>query len=161
MRTGWLVGPLGLVMAALATGLSAGPELRRFGTDSYQAVLEAHASEPFLLVFWSLECPPCYRELKKLGEMGAGKAFETVLVATDGPGHAPRIRETLKRFDLQQAEWSVFDGPRMKLRFSVDRQWYGELPRSYRFDADHRRRTFTGVLQPKEVAPLLGEPASR
>ncbi len=130
-------------------------ELRPFTPDSYNAILDAHAGRPFLLAFWSVDCPPCYRELEMLGRAGAGRAFATVLVSTDGPDADERVREALGRFGLEHAEAWLFDGPPLPRRFAVDRTWYGELPRSYLFDAAHRRTAVTGVVGEEHLKELF------
>ncbi len=145
----------GLILLFATAAVHAGPELRRFDSDSYQAIVEAHRGEPFLLVFWSLECPPCYKELQMLGEAGAGEAFAAVFVSTDGPAEEARITETMQRFGLERAESWVFDGNPPQLRFSIDRTWYGELPKSYLFDASHQRKAITGLLERAAIDPLL------
>lgn len=146
-----------MLSASLASGA---PDPRRFDANSYGTILEEHHGKPFLLVFWSLECPPCYRELEMLGAKGAGDRFDVVFVSTDEPTAADRIRGVLKRFGLEHADSWVFDGPAMKLRFTVDRHWYGELPKSYIFNADHDRQSMSGVLDASALAPLLpGAPA--
>ncbi|MFO8155672.1 MAG: TlpA family protein disulfide reductase [Pseudomonadota bacterium] len=155
-RPGWgRRGALLLVLLFAAGGAPADAEPRRFDGDSYRTILESHRGKPFLMVFWSLECPPCYKELRMLGEAGAGERFTAVFVSTDGPAASARITETLDRFGLEQAESWVFAGPPRRLRYTVDPRWYGELPRSYLFDAAHDRKAFSGVLEHTDLDPLL------
>jgi len=33
-----------------------------------------------------------------------------------------------------------------KLRFSIDANWYGELPRSYFFDNEHEMKSHSGII---------------
>ena len=62
---------LGL-LALLPIYGSAGDALRPFDAGSYRAIVEAHRDRPFMLGFWSLDCPPCHRELAELGPLARG-----------------------------------------------------------------------------------------
>lgn len=131
-------------------------EVRPFTPMSYASILKEHQGKPFLLVFWSLECPPCYQELKLLGELGAGRAFPAVVVSTDGVDAANQIAEVLERFGLEGVDARVFDGAPMPIRFAIDRTWYGELPRSYFFDAAHQRKAVTGIIDRDTIGHWMG-----
>jgi thiol-disulfide isomerase/thioredoxin len=120
-------------------------ELRPFEGGTYQAILDAHGERPFVLVFWSIDCPPCYEELKMLGEQLQSIPFDLVLVSTDTTGSASEVRRLLTRFGLERAEAWKFSALPEQLRFEVDRTWYGELPRSYLFGTG-RREAVSGAL---------------
>lgn len=137
---------LGLLLP-LSLCAHAGDGLRPFDSASYQAIAEEHHGQPFVLAFWSLDCPPCHRELAELGQwMSAHPDTALVLVSTDeNPGD--EALDVLRGYGLQNADnWAMtvpFDTP---VRYAIDPLWYGELPRSYLFDAEHRRQTVSGVL---------------
>lgn len=136
-----------LVLLALlwwVTPLSA-QELGPFEGGTYQAILDARGERPFVLVFWSIDCPPCYGELKMLGEQLQSIPFDLVLVSTDIAGSASEVSRVLTRFDLDRTEAWIFSAPPEQLRFEVDRTWYGELPRSYLFGTG-KRETVSGAL---------------
>jgi thiol-disulfide isomerase/thioredoxin len=120
-------------------------ELRPFEGGTYQAILDARGERPFVLAFWSIDCPPCYGELKMLGEQLQSIPFDLVLVSTDTAGSAPEIGRLLTRFGLERTEAWIFSAPPEQLRFEVDRTWYGELPRSYLFWTG-RREAVSGAL---------------
>jgi hypothetical protein len=44
-----------------------------------------------------------------------------------------------------------------KLRFEIDPKWYGELPRTYFFNAAHQRVGMSGVLSKKEILAKLAK----
>ncbi len=120
-------------------------ELKPFESGSYRAIVDTRGTNPFVLVFWSIDCPPCYSELKMLGEVQRSRPFDLVLVSTDGPGAAAEARRVLTRFGLGQTDAWLFAAPPERLRFEVDRTWYGELPRSYLFSGG-RRAAVSGRL---------------
>ena len=131
----------------LAFTARAAEGLRPFDQTSYATIIAEHRDRPFVLAFWSLDCPPCHRELAGLGRWLTGHPDTAlVLVSTDeNPGE--EALEVLRKHDLQAADnWAMtmpFDTP---VRFTIDPMWYGELPRTYLFDADHQRQSFSGVL---------------
>ena len=44
-----------------------------------------------------------------------------------------------------------------KLRYVIDQDWYGELPRSYYYDADHQRSSHSGTLSQQQLSAWLGK----
>lgn len=69
------------------------------------------------------------------------------MVATDSPEQKQEIASTLRHYRLGRAEsWVFADSFTDRLRFEVDPQWYGELPRTYFFDADGRSTAVSGKI---------------
>jgi len=145
-RLSYLAGALLLCFAAGAVQASEGPQ--PFRADSLERITEPRSGEPFLLVLWSLDCPPCHRELSHLGQLGHRLDQEAlVLISTDGPEHHAQVSDTLAKHGLEAFEsWAFADGFAERLRYQVDPQWYGELPRAYFYDAGHRREGVSGAL---------------
>lgn len=150
-----------LLLLPLLVSAAAPP--RPFVSGSYQALLDARRGSPFLLIFWSLDCPPCHHELAMLGELKREfPELPLVLVATDAPQMARQVTELLAQKGLAAVEsWLYADEFGERLRFEVDRSWYGELPRSYLFDATHQRRAISGVLGEAEVRGWLAQQVTR
>lgn len=144
-----------LLMLSTAAGAASIP--RDFVAGSYQAVLDAHQGEPFVLIFWSLDCPPCYRELGTLGKLVTEQPDSPlVLVSTDEKRLAQEAASLLEEKGLSAVEsWIFAEAFAQPLRFEVDRNWYGELPRSYFFDAAHHRHAASGVLDESELRAWL------
>lgn len=120
-------------------------------------MLELRSGKPFVMVFWSLDCAPCYRELAMLGELKKQQPrIELVLVSTDGLAAAEEIQILLKKMGLVDTDSWVFDNhvPE-RLRFEIDASWYGELPRSYLFSSDHQRQTVSGILTSNQLLSWL------
>jgi len=128
---------------------SAEDAVRPFVSGSYAEILAARRDKPFLMVFWSLECPPCYEELAMLGELRREHPrMPMVVVSTDTEGAPDEISAVLAEKGLGAVEtWVFADGAPERLRFEVDRAWYGELPRSYLYDKYHRRHGASGRLK--------------
>lgn len=146
-----------LLLAGMAGASTAAPaELRPFVAGSYAAIAQAHAGRPFLLVFWSMDCPPCHEELAMLGDLRRERDFDLVVVATDGADAAGSAAGVLEEKGLGEAEAWVFADPFVRrLRHEVDPRWYGELPRSYLFGAGGQREPVSGRLRRARVEAWL------
>lgn len=137
--------------------VAAEDSIKSFVSGSYAQVLNMKQGKPFVLVFWSLECVPCYKELAMLGKLNP-RQFDLVLVSTDETVTDKEIRETLTRFQLQHIEAWKFSGTSIeRLRYEVDATWYGELPRSYLFDGLHQRQVISGLLSRKIINAWMRE----
>ncbi len=126
----------------------------------------ARAGQPFLLVLWSADCPPCIKELAHLRQVrDEAPAMELVLIATDAPEAAAEVKRTLQRFGLEDADnWIFASGFAERLRHRIDPNWYGELPRAYFYDAQHRRVGRSGMLMVEQLqawAASVGQAPAR
>lgn len=137
-----LVLPVVMTVPALAA------ELRSFDSESMAVVLKTHAKSPFVLAFWSVHCEPCRAEMadwKMLRRRYPG--IPVLLVAADSLRDRAVIERFLKRYDPGSVErWAFADDFQEKIRYSVDRGWRGELPRTYLFDGEHRREIVSGAI---------------
>ncbi|NWG87547.1 MAG: redoxin domain-containing protein [Hydrogenophilaceae bacterium] len=106
------------------------------------------AGKPYLIAFWSVECPHCQGELELFAKLLREQpSLPLVLVAVDAPALAPQVAERLIELHLSDADnWQFAEARAERLRFVVDRQWRGELPRNYLFDAKHRAQTASGAI---------------
>lgn len=109
--------------------------MQSFDNDSYARIEQSYTGLPFLVALWSLDCPPCMRELEMLGRVHQEHPdFKLVLINTDGVEARDDAKSLLASFRLNSADSWIFASEQTeKLRFSIDPQWYGELPRSYLF----------------------------
>jgi len=83
-------------------------------------------------------------------------AFNLVLISTDSPGNREELLSVISGKGLATAEtWVFSQANSSRLRFEVDRVWYGELPRSYFFDGQHNRRAVSGLLDREVVEGWL------
>ena len=141
------LGALALA-AALLAALPARAEVRPFVAGSLAAIEAGRSGKPFIAAFWSADCTHCPGELKALGELSRRyPALDIVLIATDTPAAAPLLARLAESYGLgRQEQWVFADQQPERLRFEIDRRWYGELPRSYFYDRQHRRQARSGVV---------------
>jgi hypothetical protein len=150
----WLAAAL-LVLALPA----AAQELKPFTPESLSQITASRAGRPFVLAFWSLTCAHCQQEL---ADFGRRQTANLVLVSTDTPAERDVIRATLARHGLEKAEaWVFADDFAERLRHAVDRDWHGELPRSYFYGADGSHRAVTGRPDAVLVERWLGAADNR
>ncbi|MBI5460975.1 MAG: TlpA family protein disulfide reductase [Gammaproteobacteria bacterium] len=118
----------------------------------YTQMMARHSDTPFIVGFWSLDCPPCYRELAFWGEQRReGARMHLVLISTDTAGDAEEIGALLKHYGLQDVETWVFGAPAQQLRFEADRHWQGELPRTYLIDKGRVVDAVSGVIDAAQL----------
>ena len=146
-----------MAVLVIATSASAAEPVP-FNVNSLAKIKAQYAGRPFILNLWSVnECSYCIAELTLLGKLAkTQKDLPLVLVATDSPEFAPAIQKTLSPLGLAGADSWVFDDPiPERLRHAIDPSWYGELPRTYLYDARHQRETIVGVLSEKRLRAWL------
>lgn len=139
----FLIVTLGLTKTA-----DAAEAVRPFVSGSLQQILNTREGKPFILVFWSLECQFCPTELKMIGEFKRRyPKLDVVFVATDTLQEVSQLADRAKHYGTDKMEQWVFaeDMPE-RLRFEIDRRWYGEVPRTQFYDRTHHHETKTGLV---------------
>ena len=146
-----------LVIFFMAGAVAAGAPPKAFGFGSFNELLAARQGEPFLLVLWATDCAPCRQEFALLAEVRAANSdMPLALVATDNIQESTLIVEMLGKFGLEDVEsWVFAEQNAQKLRFEIDPGWYGELPRSYFYNADHSRHGVSGRLEKAAIQQWL------
>ena len=85
-----------------------------------------------------------------------------VLVSTDDIAIQADAEDFLKDYGLEDmTSWMFADDYAEPLRFSIDPQWFGELPRSYHFDAEHQFQAHSGIMTEAQLRTWLGLPLSQ
>ena len=138
-----------LVLILTMSGMAmAAHDVRPFIPGSLSQILADREGRPFILVLWSLECQYCPAELRMLGSLKKRHPkLDIVLVATDTPNEARQLAKRVKSYGMGKVEQWVFseDMPE-RLRFEIDRRWYGEIPRTHFYDRTHQREIKTGLI---------------
>jgi thiol-disulfide isomerase/thioredoxin len=130
-----------------------------FVTTSMQDILAARQGKPFILGLWSLSCTHCRDDLALLSSLSKKHPeLELVLIATDNLDEADAATQTINRFSFGKMQhWIFADDFTEQLRYSIDRQWHGELPRTYFYDASHHMRAISGKLNAVETERWIQE----
>ena len=146
-------------LVALLIAVPAQAELSPFVGGSLQKIERQYKGKPFILAFWSATCTHCPTELKALGELSRKyPKLDVVLVAADTPAEAPELERLAQDYGVaRQARWVFADAQPERLRYEIDRRWYGELPRTYFYDAKGARQGRSGVQPPEQLEQWVVE----
>lgn len=131
--------------------------LQPFLPGSYAQILNQHKQKPFVLVLWSVDCPPCHKELEMLGKLQTSdKQLNIILVSTDSEVDSDEVNANLAKYNVDKLESWVFRGASdQSLRYEIDPRWYGELPRSYFFKPTGEKQAVSGVLSKQKILGWL------
>ena len=139
---------LGLLLCLSCACSSAAQIAKHFVRGSYQEIVSARAGKPFIISLWSLDCTYCRDDMVLFGKLlKKYRDLDLVLISTDTPEQMKEIAYTLQKYPLKKAEsWVFADSFVERLRYEVDTQWYGELPRTYFYDAQGHVLALSGKL---------------
>ena len=108
-----------------------------FNQQVFQQVKEKYQGTKWLMLLWSVDCPPCMKELALVQALRQTKNdLAVVMINVDSDeGSAQQRQEILQQFNLAGLNHFYFrDGFEDHSRYLIDPQWFGELPRSYFVD---------------------------
>jgi thiol-disulfide isomerase/thioredoxin len=131
--------------------------LKPFSKNSLGQITADRKGQAFIMVLWSIDCPPCLKELAHFQALKA-QFTETnfLLISTDSPDKSAAIQQVLVDHNLQTIEnWIFSDSLPERLRYNIDPNWYGELPRTYFYAADHTRMAYSGMLSQAQLQQWL------
>ena len=134
---------------------------RPFTVGTMRALVSEHAAAPLLIRFWSLDCTYCMQEMKALKALSVRHPdWRLVLVSTDATAHAASAAAVLRREGFDPGASFIFSHPNsQKLRFDIDRKWYGELPRTYLYMRGSQVAAQSGAIEPADVERKLAPEA--
>jgi thiol-disulfide isomerase/thioredoxin len=147
-----------ILICSTAKPVAAGTSLHAFAADSLKKIQADYAGRPFLLVLWSLDCPPCRKELGLLGDIKQRHPdFNLVLISTDSAEFSGQVSSVLASHRLAKTDaWIFSETSAERLRYVIDPSWYGEMPRSYFYDPEHNRAGVSGALKADQIEAWLG-----
>lgn len=114
-----------------------------------ETLKQKNMGKQWLMLMWSVDCPPCFKELaviKKLKLQGAN--LNVVLVNADASNEVTQERvDIIEEFQLNSLEnFHFIDGKAEYSRFIIDSSWFGELPRSYFIDTNGKFHGKSGLV---------------
>ena len=153
-----------LLISVIACKVYAGQAT--FNPPAFEQIKAKNFGQPWLLVAWSLDCPPCFKELALIQQLrqqypGDNDLVPIVLVNTDDSDELALERtRILKAYQLLDLDNYAFrDGQADRDRYTLDANWYGELPRSYFVDAQGQFKGKSGVLAKSLLTQWLRQSA--
>jgi hypothetical protein len=128
--------------------LSFASEFMPFDISTRKAIEQRYSGQSLIISFWSIDCPYCIDDLKKLGKaLTKNTKVKLVTVCVDGKESAKKAERVLSQANLPQHEqYQYAEVDEDRLRYSIDPNWYGELPRTYFYDATHQITPLSGKI---------------
>ncbi len=128
--------------------------------EQLTGIKKQNMGEKWLMLLWSVDCPPCFKELDMIQKLNKKQAdLNVVLINTDASEDTLlRRREIINKFqlmDLPNFHFAADQGAQS--RFIIDPNWYGELPRSYFFESNGQSHGKSGVVDESLLVSWLGE----
>lgn len=133
-------------------------EHQPFSIEAFNKVKQQHQGKQWLTVLWSVDCPPCFKELALIQKMRkTHKNLAIVIINADDNDEVSEVRErTLANYELDDlTAFNFIDGQASQNRYSIDPAWYGELPRSYFIDDSGFFHGKSGLLDDKLIRQWL------
>ena len=128
--------------------LSFAYEFMPFDMNTRKVIEKRYIDQPLIISFWSIDCPYCIDDLKKLGKaLSKNTNVKLITVCVDGKESAKKAERILSQANLpkhEQYQYAEVDEDR--LRYNIDPAWYGELPRTYFYDATHQVTPLSGKI---------------
>ncbi len=150
-----LLSGIFLLAFLLSAPASEGPSrLKPFERGSWHEVLRLHAGRATIVHFWGVTCGPCKVELPLLGEfMRDHSAIDVVTISADLVPDLPEAtRSMLEKSGLASAEnWIFSDGFVERLRFEIDPDWQGDIPRTMLISREGTITTIEGSVEMGEL----------
>jgi len=142
----WLL-TVGLMLALVMSLQVCAESLKPFMASSRVEIEKAHQGQPMIMAFWSLDCSYCLDDLNTLGDfVKQHPKIKLVLVSADGLSTTQEVTKALKQIKLpaRYEAWQFSEPDEERLRYSIDKAWYGELPRTYFYDNAHQVKAISG-----------------
>lgn len=120
-----------------------------FDKAQLSSVKTQHMGKQWLMLLWSVDCPPCFKELaiiQKLQRQHHDLAVVIINTDADDEINAER-EEIIDKFKLTHfTNFHFVDGKGDQSRFFIDPNWYGELPRSYFVESNGKFHGKSGLV---------------
>ena len=120
-----------------------------FDKAQLATVKTQNMGKQWLMLLWSVDCPPCFKELAIIQKLQRQHDdLAVVIINTDANDEINTERaEIIEKFDLSDfANLHFVDGKGDQSRFFIDPNWYGELPRSYFVESDGKFHGKSGLV---------------
>lgn len=147
-----------LALLVTNSALAESKQTQFFMPGSYQQIERQYAGKPFVLAIWSVDCPSCIKDMAVLDEIRKKHPdLAIVMLSTDEANVSQEAAAILAKHGLIELENWIFGDDAEKLRYEIDPNWYGELPRTYFFAPDHARTGKSGALKLEEFEAQIAQ----
>jgi len=156
-----LVSPVVALALALVAPLAHATGIQVFEPGSIERIVQKQEGKPFVLVVWSMDCEFCQASLDTLSrERKKRKDLNVVTLSTDwaaDPVLVPMMQKRLAALGMSDNAWAFGALAPERLRDAVDPKWRGEKPRSYWFNAQGGKTSYSGLITPAVIDKLFAK----
>ncbi len=120
-----------------------------FSEEQLFIVKKQNMGKQWLMLLWSVDCPPCFKELAIIQKLQSQHDnLAVVVINTDADDDITKERiDIIKKFELGKlSHYHFIDGQSDQSRYIIDSNWYGELPRSYFFESNGEFHGKSGLV---------------
>lgn len=120
-----------------------------FTVQAFEQLKQKHIGKRWLMLLWSVDCPPCFKELALIEKLRKNHPeLAVVLVNADADDEVANERKSvIEQFQLSSVPHFYFaDGNADKSRYLIDKSWHGELPRSYFIEENGKFNGRSGLV---------------
>jgi thiol-disulfide isomerase/thioredoxin len=138
-----------LVLATTSADSATVDRLHEFQRGSWNEIRQSHHGKPVVVHVWGVTCGPCRTEMPEWGALLRERPdMNLVLIDADlVPNEAGAVATMLDQAGLGGAEnWVFGDDFVEPLRYEVDPQWRGEIPRTMLIGRDGATTVMEGVV---------------
>lgn len=131
-----------------------------FNHQTIEALQKRFSGQNWLMVMWSLDCPPCFKELSHIAKLKSQvKTLPIILVNVDEESSHSERQDVIDNLQLTTIEHYFFLPEQAhRNRYQIDKQWHGELPRSYYIDATGQWLGQSGLQTKEKIKQWLQLP---
>ncbi len=137
---------------------ASGEYFQAFSKEALLKQQHENKGKRWLMLLWSVDCPPCYKELALLRDLRKQyDLWPIIIINTDDNDDISEERaQVIKQFKLDDLLNLYFvDSQGAYNRYSIDPHWHGELPRSYFIDEQGKVMGQSGLLNKKLLLAWL------
>jgi thiol-disulfide isomerase/thioredoxin len=128
--------------------------IKPFSKNGLAALKKQYQGQRWLLVLWSVDCPPCFKELALIQTISEQVNNPPIVIVNvdDNDDTSIERQQVIKRFKLSHLTHLYFvEGQAAKSRYIIDPSWYGELPRSYFIDNLGKLNGKSGLINKQQL----------
>lgn len=132
-----------------------------FTEQAFTELKQQKLGTKWLIILWSIECPPCFKELELVNKLNKElDQVNVVLINTDDNRESRKLsKKIIADFQLVQLNNYFFvEDQAAQNRYLIDSSWYGELPRSYFIDSRGIFHGKSGLVDEQVIRKWLTDP---
>ncbi|WP_052408758.1 TlpA disulfide reductase family protein [Paraburkholderia acidipaludis] len=131
--------------------------LQWYDADSWNMLMHAHASRPWIVHLWGMSCDPCRKEMPAWGQFVHDHPAAQVTFIEVEQAAPPEIQSALAQAGLTNSDqWLSANGFDSSQRYAIDRHWGGEIPFTLLISPDGKVQTVTGTMDFRRLAAWAG-----